>query len=255
MAAVSYDSPAVTADFTKRRGITFPLLSDPGSKTIKAYGLLNTTLKPTDQNYGIPFPGTFILDPDGRVTARFFENEYRERNTVATILLNLGERGGRDATRITTDHLQVTSYVSDEVVAPGSIFSLFAEIKPGERIHVYAPGAHDYRVVALKLEPSPVLKPRPVKYPPSTIYYFAPLKERVPVYETPFRLVQEVFVDPSPASADAVRDLQALTIKGVLEYQACDDKICFNPVSLPLTWTVRVRQLDRERANVPPRSD
>ena len=37
LAAVSYDSVPVLADFSKRRGITFPLLSDPGSQTIKRY--------------------------------------------------------------------------------------------------------------------------------------------------------------------------------------------------------------------------
>ncbi len=39
-----------------------------------------------------------------------------------------------------------------------------------------------------------------------------------------------------------------MTIKGVLSYQACDDKLCFTPQSVPLTWTVTLRQLDRERA-------
>jgi hypothetical protein len=30
--------------------------------------------------------------------------------------------------------------------------------------------------------------------------------------------------------------------------QACDDKIGFNPQSVPLTWAVGVKPLDRERA-------
>jgi cytochrome oxidase Cu insertion factor (SCO1/SenC/PrrC family) len=33
LAAVSYDAVPILADFSKRRGITFPLLSDPGSAT------------------------------------------------------------------------------------------------------------------------------------------------------------------------------------------------------------------------------
>ena len=55
LAGVSYDSVAVLADFSRRRGITFPLLSDPGSATIKRYGILNTTVPETNQqSYGIP---------------------------------------------------------------------------------------------------------------------------------------------------------------------------------------------------------
>jgi peroxiredoxin len=34
MAAISYDPVATLADFSRRRGITFPLLSDAGSETI-----------------------------------------------------------------------------------------------------------------------------------------------------------------------------------------------------------------------------
>src|SRR5215203_5800374 len=59
VAAVSYDPVPVLADFVKRRGITFPLLSDVGSSTIRRYGIFNTTV-PEDntQSFGVPFPGT-----------------------------------------------------------------------------------------------------------------------------------------------------------------------------------------------------
>jgi len=36
-------------------------------------------------------------------------------------------------------------------------------------------------------------------------------------------------------------------ITGVLDYQACDEKVCFTPQSVPLSWRVTLRQLDRER--------
>ncbi len=42
IAAISYDAPEILAEFSRRRGITFPLLSDAGSAVIKAYGILNT---------------------------------------------------------------------------------------------------------------------------------------------------------------------------------------------------------------------
>jgi len=28
-----------------------------------------------------------------------------------------------------------------------------------------------------------------------------------------------------------------LSVKGILKYQACDDTICYAPVSVPITWT------------------
>ena len=42
IAAISYDSEEVLADFANRRGITFPLLSDDDSSVIRAFGIYNT---------------------------------------------------------------------------------------------------------------------------------------------------------------------------------------------------------------------
>ena len=77
VAAISYDPVSVLSDFAARRGITFPLLSDPGSETIKRYGILNTTVDPKNGLYGYPFPGTYIVDTRGVVTSRFFEEAYQ----------------------------------------------------------------------------------------------------------------------------------------------------------------------------------
>jgi hypothetical protein len=44
--------------------------------------------------------------------------------------------------------------------------------------------------------------------------------------------------------------VETLSITGTLEYQACDDRVCFLSKSVPVTYTVKVRQLDTERANV-----
>ena len=246
VAALSYDSPAILADFTRRRGIQFPLLSDAGSKTIRAFGLLNTTLAPSDTNYGIPFPGTFIVDVTGTVRERYFENAFQERRTAASILRL--DRPGAAATQSTTDHLRVVSYASDETVAPGTVFSLHADITPGDKIHVYAPGRHSYRVVSIEIDPLPLLKTtRPTMYPPSEIYHFVPLNERVEVYQKPFRLTREVVFDASAAGQEKLREVPEATITGRLEYQACNDVFCFVPVSVPLSWTVKIRTLDRER--------
>ncbi|MDA1183541.1 MAG: redoxin domain-containing protein [Acidobacteria bacterium] len=253
LAVITYDSTAVMADFAGRQGITFPLLSDPGSATIKAYGLLNTTVDATSSNFGIPFPGTFVLDTDGVVTERFFEEAYQERTTVSSMMLALGTSGPPvAASRITTDHLQATTYVSDGVVAPGSLFSVVFDITPRERIHVYAPGADGYKVINLNLDPDPLLVARPVEYPESEIYFFEPLNERVPVFESPFRLTQVMHVSAAREDRAALADRTSITITGTLEYQACDDRVCFNPQSVPVSYTVQLRPLDMERATVEP---
>jgi peroxiredoxin len=248
LAVITYDPPGVLSDFASRRGITFPLLSDPGSSTIRAYGILNTTAETGTRNYGIPFPGTFIVNRQGVVTSRFFEAAYQERSTVASILLRLGSRTGDvDARQITTDHLQATTYLSDPVAAPGTIFSLVADVTPKPGMHVYAPGAHSYQVVRVSVDPQPVLVTRPATYPASEMYLFEPLNERVEVYQQPFRLVLDLSLSAAPEARKALAALDRMTITGTLEYQACSDTVCYLPQRIPLSYTIGVRPLDTER--------
>ena len=50
----------------------------------------------------------------------------------------------------------------------------------------------------------------------------------------------------------ALKGRSSLRIAATLEYQACDDKVCFVPQSVPLAWTIALRPLDTERAHVRP---
>jgi len=272
LAAISYDPPEIIAAFSKQRGITFPLLSDAGSSTIKRYGILNpvpqwamgpdkddpavkaeiekyvSVRTPNPSQVGIAFPGTFILDKEGRVTSRFFEDFYIERNTMSSIMMRLGNRVAPVAgTKVSTAHLEITTYPSDSAVAPGNRFSIALDIRPRSGIHVYAPGAKNYRVIGLSIGAQPFVRTIPLKYPASEIYFFKPLNERVPVFQKPFTLIQEVVLEGTPQAQAALRDKDSVTIAGTLEYQACDDKICYNPASVPLTWTLNLRPIITER--------
>ena len=276
VAAISYDSEAVLADFSQRRGITFPLLSDDDSEVITEFGILNTVayeaqgpnrddpevvadvakyvslFGASPAIVGTPYPGTFMVDRNGRVTSRFFEEFYRERNTTANVLLKAGAGlSPIEAVRGETAHLKLTAYPSNPSVTVGTRFSIAVEIEPNPKIHVYAPGAEEmgYRVISLNLTPVPHIRFEPVEFPESEIYYFEPLDERVPVYQRPFTLLQEVVVSGAAEVEEALAQLDALTLSGTLDYQACDDLICFEPVSVPLSFTLDLDLLDRQPAN------
>jgi hypothetical protein len=150
-------------------------------------------------------------------------------------------REGTAATETWTDHLKITTSVSVPVAPPGDRVSLIAEIEPGARIHVYAPGADNYRVVTLTVAAHQGVRLLPMKYPASEIYFFEPLNERIPVFQQPFKMIQELILETGPKAQAAFRGKQRLTLSGTLDYQACDDRICFNPVSVPLSWTIALR--------------
>ena len=151
----------------------------------------------------------------------------------------------------TTAHLKLTAYPSDPSITVGTRFSIAVEIEPNPDIHVYAPGAEQmgYRVIGLTMAPVPHVRFEPVEFPASEIYHFEPLDERVPVYQQPFMLLQEVVVSGAAEVEDALAELDALTLTGTLDYQACNDELCFDPVSVPLSFTLDLDLLDRQRAD------
>ena len=276
IAAISYDSVEVLSDFATRRGITFPLLADDDSSVIGDYGILNTVAAEgvgdnaddpdvqadvaryvsvfgaSQMIVGTPYPGTFMVGSDSKVTSRFFEEFYRERNTTTNVMLKLGVGlSPIAAVQGETAHLKFTAYPSNTTVTVGTRFSLALDVEPGPNMHVYAPGAEEkgYRVIGFNLDQPEIARIEPVVYPESEIYYFEPLDERVPVYQRPFTILQEVVMDADAQAEEIMSNLDALTLTGTLDYQACDDAICFLPQSIPVSFTVDLDMPDRQRAN------
>jgi peroxiredoxin len=75
----------VLAKFADKHKITFPLLSDPDSKTISAYGLLNKEAKGSKVE-GIAYPGTMLLDKDGAIRAKLFVEGFKERHSTDELI-------------------------------------------------------------------------------------------------------------------------------------------------------------------------
>ena len=243
--AISYDAPDTHKKFADSRGITFPLIADAGSAIIKQYGLLNDTVDSKSRSFGIPHPGTFIVDRRGVVQSRFFEDAYQERYTAATILSTLGVGGTGAAMTATTSHLTMTASISDTTAAPGARLAITVNVTPKPGMHLYAPGKHDYQVVQLTLDPQPWLRPQATVYPASEIYHFKPLNERVEVFLKPFVLRRDLTLLATPEAQKLLGALTTVTITGALEYQACDDKVCFNPARVPVSFAVLLKGLDR----------
>jgi DsbC/DsbD-like thiol-disulfide interchange protein len=221
------------------------LVSDEASAIIKRYGLLNTTIEPGNRAYGVPHPGTLILDRNGIVTAKFFEEAYQERNSVASIFVRAGLREDTAVVSASTAHLSLDAAISDSTVAPGQRLTLAVDVTPLPGMHVYGPGRHGYQVVQLVLAPQPWLRDHATRYAPPQIYHFVPLNERVEVYSKPFRLTKDLTILATPEIQTLLAGRESITIDAALEYQACDDKVCFNPSRVPLSFTLKVKPLDR----------
>ena len=119
-----------------------------------------------------------------------------------------------------------------EGAAAGKV-TLFLDVTPKPGIHVYAPGSKDYIPISVKLDPVAGIKPGKLTYPKSEMMTFG--DEKVPVFQKPFRLTQEITLDKSAATTGAV------SIAGTVHLQACDDRVCFPPENVPVKWAVTLK--------------
>jgi len=248
LAAISYDSVAILHNFAERRGIHFPLLSDAGSKIIRSVGLLNQTLPQDSPFFGIPNPGTFILDSKGVIQAKYFEEDFRERFTAADILTRqFGVAAGADRHEVIGKQLTAQASASNFVVRGGQRVALVLEIELKPKMHVYAPGVQGYIPIEWKLTESPAFKTHDVTLPPSKMLHLPAIDETVPVYAGNFRIVRDITIAAEPKVKPLVDASGKFTVEGTLRYQACDDRMCYLPQELPVKWTFELEGHDRER--------
>lgn len=248
--ALSYDSPAVLKNFHDRKKLRFPLLSDPQSKIIRDFGILNESAGKDTPFFGIPHPGTFVLDPSGKVISKYFEDNYTERETASAILVKqFGLSAlGLPHTTVETPHLILTSAASAKIVRGGQKIMLMLDIELKKKMHVYAPGAQGYKTVDWRVNAGSLARVEAIRFPPSRTLYLKPIREKAPIYEGKIRLSREITLAAQKELKAAASATGEFTLEGELLYQACDDKVCYVPQTIPLKWVLSFEGHDAERA-------
>jgi len=246
LAAISYDSAAVLKNFADRKHITYLLLSDPDSKIIRTFGILNETVPVNSRGYGIPYPGTYVVDTSGK----WWPSSSRtiSKNVLPRWKFWSGFGGTLGSTHSTVEakHLRFSSSASTNVVRPSQRVALFLDIELMPKMHVYAPGVQGYIAIEWKMSGTPG-KFYPVRYPAPENLRLKVIKETVPVYRGHVRLAQDVGIGTEAQLKPLLNERGEVVLEGSLRYQACDNHECYIPESVPLRWTFKFEPLDRER--------
>lgn len=104
--AISPEKSAGIAKTVEKTGATFSILHDEDMKIAKGYGVAYQVDEKTQQRYKsfgndlleangqkekafLPVPAVYIVNRDGSVTFRFFEEDYKKRVFVKDLLQNL----------------------------------------------------------------------------------------------------------------------------------------------------------------------
>ncbi len=192
LAAISYDSVAILKQFADRAHITFTLLSDPDSAVIRSYGILNETVAKTSAQYGIPHPGTYILDRKGAVVAKYFQEDFRVRDTADSILLRQFGLKPLAQESLEAKHATLQPSALEGELRPNQRVTLNLDVTLPRKVHVYAPGVQGYKAVALTLGDSKAFQAEAAVFPKSRIMNLAAIHESVPVFENQFRIMQTI---------------------------------------------------------------
>lgn len=251
VAAISYDSTAVLHNFAERKGIHFPLLSDPNSKIIRELGILNETVPTDSPQFGIPYPGWFVVDAKGVITAKYFETDYHQRYTSAGILLHeFGLLPPAENPPVEGKQLTLNATASNAVVAPGQTVVLALDIELKPKMHVYAPGVEGYIPIDWTMGESDLAAARKTTFPIPQKLRLEAINETVPAYSGHFRLTRDVSIAQADKLQPALNSAGEFVLQGKLRYQACDDRICYIPQEMPILWVFKYQDLDRERVPV-----
>ena len=248
VASISYDSVPVLKNFADRKKLSYPLLSDPDSKIIKAFGILNEGPK-SGFAVGIPHPGIFMITSSGKVEAKYFEEDFRERLTISALLSNkFGKPGLSAGDTAEAKNARITPVASSLVVRAGQHLILSLNIELPKGLHAYAPGSpEDFIPVDWKTLDNDAYRWGNLETPTAKRLAVGGEPIPVPVFEGKFTLKRE-FIAANQAKLKAAADPQGTLIVPVaFRYQVCSDRQCFPPQTVSLTWKLRVEQLESER--------
>jgi hypothetical protein len=244
--AISYDPVGAQKAFADEAGITFPLLSDEKHEAIEATGILNTLVRPDEEMiYGVPFPGSYMVERDGTVEEKLFFQHYRTRPSAATVLRNgFGldfEIRKNPRAEATGEGLRITATMGGESMVFMETSTLYVDIDLNEGLHLYGqPIPEGYIATEVTVSGPERVNIGDVQYPATAPFRVSGIDAEFQVFEGDVRIAVPV------QSALAEGDSFALDVS--VKYQACTDVACYLPQTRELHLDIPIEPL-----NMPPR--
>jgi len=220
-----------------------------GSKVIRAFGIFNTNVSEDNQMlYGIPFPGDYLIAPDGTVRDKVFLPDYQYRPTVSELMLrNFADDSGATAVEVVTSPLTARISLSTDRCFPGQELGVALKFNLRPAWHVYGkPLPDNYQHVEVVFD-GEIVGRQSFEFPPAKPVMLKALGETLPVYEGEFRALGKLGIKWSPPpEVKFLGDSLGKRIEpgpykliGTLRFQACSDEVCEPPQAirfeLPLT--------------------
>ena len=234
---MSYDDARALRAFAEDQRIPYPLLSDVDSEVIRRFGILNTEVSRDDAMlYGIPFPGTYVVDERGVVVARFFHDTYKKRDSPELLLdAALGRvELADDAPRATGGEagVRITAAIhgGKGSIRQGIRRHVVVRFELEEGLHLYGEPVPEGMIpTTVRVSGPPGLVTEAPILPPTTPLRLEGLGLELPVWSGTFDLQVPFFANGELASECRPLDAETATVEVSVRYQACDDQTCLLP--------------------------
>ena len=235
---LSYDEVDALADFKNAHGTTFTMLSDPDSEIIRAFGILNTTIAEDDHPwYGIPYPGVYVIDGDGIIIEKFFENNFTVRPGPEQLLavlkgeqVNLAEKNDGD------EQVQVEVAFEGDTLPAGISRQIVARFSVPEGMHLYGQPVPEGLVAAsiqLDQDLEGIVSYTPIA-PKTHTLTLSGDGHTLQVYEGD--VVLRLPVAQNGRAIEKDDEGRWVRISGKVRWQACDDEKCDVPREYPFSF-------------------
>ncbi len=198
--------------------------------------------------YGMPWPGDYLIAPDGIVRDKLFLRDYQYRPSASQIVLrDFSAEAAGNTVDISTDWLSAAITLSTDRCFPGQeiALSLKMNVKPGW--HIYGKPLPDrYQATELTFE-GPLVGDFALDLPAPKPMRLEGLGETLSVYDGEVRAIGKLGIKWSPPAP--IKFLEAFgkwikpgayKIEGQLRFQACTDSVCESPQAIKFELLMRL---------------
>ena len=204
---------------------------------IRKFGILNTNVPNDVMFYGIPFPGDYLINPDGVVREKLFLPDYQERAAASQVVLkDFGSAIDDNGVTVTADDVEAKISLSGSHNFSGNEIGVMVDFTVGPGWHIYGrPLPEGYTPTAVKFDDA-LVSEQSIVFPKPTPVKFELLGETLPVYQGNFKAIGTLRLKQKLPPGDH-------TLGGTLEFQECNDSLCKMPRTAHFEIPIKIEAL------------
>ena len=219
---------------------------------IREYGILNNEVTLDDAFlHGIPFPGVYVADEQGRVIAKFFHDTYKKRDSPEILIdaalgrIVLDEQAPR--VRGGSEEVKITAAVhgGKGTLRQGILRKLVVRFELAEGLHIYGDPVPDGMVATrVEVEGPPGFVALEPTLPPTHKLRLDAVNVDLEAWSGEVDIVVPFYARGELASETRPLDASEAKIKVEVHYQACTEHECLLPRVEKLELTLPLDVID-----------